>query len=243
MSQGPEAPPLAPPLGPDGGRFAYPQAERIWLALAICAALGGLAMALAPGLPFQARLGGHRTSLEGRSPAQRTNIALALRALDGAWVGPGARFSFNGVVGPRSPERGYQEAKAYMEQGLSRSVGGGVCQVSSTLYAALLGTRLPILERHPHGRRVDSVPPGLDAAVWFGKADLAFQNASPHPIRLKAWADPEGCHVELWGLGGPGLGAKVRTLSRPGPRGSLVVSVLRTEGPVERLMSRDLYLP
>lgn len=230
-------------LGPDGPRYAYALAERGWLLLPLLVALGALAWWARGHAPFQERVAAFATPLAGRSPAQLANIALALRALDGAWVPPGGRFSFNGVVGPRTVARGYQEAPAFMERGLSRSVGGGVCQVSSTLYAALQATRLPILERHAHARLVASVPPGRDAAVWFGLADLAFQNSSPAPFRLKAWADGRFCHVELWGQGAKGLAAQVRLQTKPGPQGGRVVSVLRREGSQERLLSRDLYLP
>lgn len=230
-------------LGPDGLRYAYGLAERGWLLLPLLVALGALAWWLRGQAPFQERLAAFATPLAGRSPAQLANISLALRALDGAWVPPGGRFSFNGVVGPRSIERGYQEAPAFMERGLSLSVGGGVCQVSSTLYAALQSTRLPILERHAHARLVASVPPGRDAAVWYGLADLAFQNSSPAALRLKAWADARFCHVELWGEGAKALGAQVRLQTKPGPQGGRVVSVLRREGGQERLLSRDRYLP
>lgn len=247
MPEGPsEAAALAKPYGergPDGARFAYGLAERGWLLVPLLVLLAGGAWWARSAAPFQERLAAFATPLAGRSSAQLANIRLALRALDGAWVPAGGRFSFNGVVGPRSVERGYQEAPAFMESGLSRSVGGGVCQVSSTLYAAVQSTRFPILERHPHGRLVSSVPPGRDAAVWFGQADLAFTNSSAAALRLKAWSDGKACHVELWGQGAKELGASVRLQTAPGARGARVVRVLRREGTQERQLSRDTYLP
>lgn len=134
--------------------------------------------------PFQAELGVYRTSLADRTAAQRQNIQQAALALDGWVIEPGESFSFNRGVGPRTPERGYRAAPAFMERDLVTSVGGGICQVSSTLYNAAALAGLPIVERHPHFRRVASVPPGRDATVWYGMTDLRFRNAGAHPVRL-----------------------------------------------------------
>lgn len=136
--------------------------------------------------PFQAELGMFRTSLAERSPEQRDNIQRAATALDGAVLEPGEEWSFNRHVGPRTPERGYRKAPAFLEQDLTESVGGGICQVSSTVYNAAALSGLTIVERHPHLRRVHSVPPGRDATVWYGKADLRLLNANRSPVRLSA---------------------------------------------------------
>lgn len=136
--------------------------------------------------PYQAELGMFRTSLIERSPEQRDNIQAAAAALDGAVLEPGVEWSFNRHVGPRTPERGYRNAPAFLEQDVTESVGGGICQVSSTAYNAAVLAGLTVVERHAHARRVRSVPPGRDATVWYGKADLRLRNATGAPVRLSA---------------------------------------------------------
>ncbi|HEY9855329.1 MAG TPA: VanW family protein [Stenomitos sp.] len=140
-----------------------------------------------------------RTSLAERSPEQRDNIQRAATALDGAVLEPGEEWSFNRRVGPRTPERGYCKAPAFLEQDLTESVGGGICQVSSTVYNAAALAGLGIVERHPHQRRVQSVPPGRDATVWYGKADLRLVNRSGAPVRLSARVEDEMLTVRFWG--------------------------------------------
>lgn len=149
--------------------------------------------------PFQAELGMFRTSLAERSPEQRDNIQRAVAALDGAVLEPGEEWSFNRHVGPRTPERGYRSAPAFLEQDVTESVGGGICQVSSTVYNAAALAGLAIIERHPHIRRVQSVPPGRDATVWYGKADLRLRNDTGAPVRLGARLSDEALTVRFVG--------------------------------------------
>jgi len=149
--------------------------------------------------PFQSELGMFRTSLAERSPEQRDNIQRAATALDGAVLEPGAEWSFNRQVGPRTPERGYCKAPAFLDQDLTESVGGGICQVSSTVYNAAALSGLGIMERHPHQRRVQSVPPGRDATVWYGKSDLRLLNQTDAPVRLSARVEDEMLTVRFWG--------------------------------------------
>ncbi|MNX61862.1 Vancomycin B-type resistance protein VanW [compost metagenome] len=149
--------------------------------------------------PFQTELGSYRTSLVDRTEAQYHNIRQAVLALDGVVIEPGESFSFNDNVGPRIPERGYREAPAFMERDLVTSVGGGVCQVSSSLYNAALLSGLTIVERHAHFRRVTSVPPGRDATVWYGAADLKFKNQFAYPVRLNLKVEKEGLGVLITG--------------------------------------------
>ncbi len=141
-----------------------------------------LALAVSAG---QQDLGSYTTSLAGRSPEQRHNIELAARALDGVVIRPRKAFSFNKAVGPRVSNRGYVPAPAIVQRELQASPGGGVCQVSSTLYNAALLAGLEIVERHPHSCPVSSVPPGRDATVVFGARDLKFGNTLPEPVTIR----------------------------------------------------------
>ncbi len=149
--------------------------------------------------PFQAELGMFRTSLTERSPEQRDNIRRAAAALEGAVLEPGEEWSFNRHVGPRTPERGYRSAPSYLERDVTVSVGGGICQVSSTVYNAAALSGLKIVERVSHNRRVRSVPPGRDATVWFGKADLKLLNDTAAPVRLSAAVSDEALTIRFLG--------------------------------------------
>lgn len=131
-------------------------------------------------------LGAYTTSVAERSPEQIHNIERAAHAIEGVRIRPGAIFSFNRVVGACSTDRGYVPAPAIIEGKLEESPGGGVCQVSSTLYNAALLAGLRIVERHPHSYPVRSVPPGRDATIVWGGPDLRFKNTLRDPITIRA---------------------------------------------------------
>jgi len=114
------------------------------------------------------------------------NIRLAAKAIDGTVVFPGEEFSFNEVVGPRTPDKGYAIAHVYIAGEVRNGYGGGVCQVSTTLYDAALLANLAVTERHNHMFTVSYVPLGMDAAVSYGHADLKFRNNTNYPIRIDA---------------------------------------------------------
>lgn len=124
------------------------------------------------------------TTLFGRTSAQRHNIALAASFLDEVVLSSGEVFSFAEVVGPTSRDRGFRKANAIRDGELSPEFGGGICQLSSTVYNAALLANLKIVERHRHLWQVRSVPPGLDAAVAYGHYDLKFQNDGRYPLVL-----------------------------------------------------------
>ncbi|HEY9900536.1 MAG TPA: VanW family protein [Pantanalinema sp.] len=210
-----------------------------------------LVLALGLGLwtrrPFQAELGAFRSGLFERSEAQRANIARAAAAIDGAVIEPGEVWSFNARVGPRTPERGYRLAPAYLERDLTSSVGGGICQVSSTLYNAAALGGLAIVERHPHLRRVRSVPPGRDATVWYGRADLRLRNAGVAPVRLEARLVDEALWVRVKGDASGTRRIRLETTpstaSRPGGGTYRTVRHVTGEGaPRAEILSLDSYL-
>ncbi len=104
------------------------------------------------------------------------NIRVAAAALDGQFIKPGEVFSFNKVVGPRSEEAGYKLAPTILNNEFIDSLGGGVCQCSTTLYNCVLLTGCKIVERNSHSLVVSYVPLGQDAAVAYGGKDLKFKN-------------------------------------------------------------------
>ncbi len=157
--------------------------------------------------PTPIPLSRYATSLEQRSGSQIHNIRQAAQSLDGVYIQPGEVFSFNQVVGPRRLERGYLPAPAFMVAETLDSVGGGICQVSSSLYNAALLAGLEVVERHPHYTVVESVPPGLDATVWYGLADLRLKNPFPWPVRLRAQIQGQQLVVSVLGRRSPARAA------------------------------------
>ncbi|HEY9687892.1 MAG TPA: VanW family protein [Coleofasciculaceae cyanobacterium] len=125
-------------------------------------------------------------STRSLNQAQLTNLRVAVKHLDGLVLRPGDSFSFNRVVGPRTAPRGYRLAPSYLGGESPASMGGGICLLSSAVYQLVLEAGLPIQERVPHLRTIHSVPPGLDATVWYGQADLKFANSLPIPLRVTA---------------------------------------------------------
>ena len=114
------------------------------------------------------------------------NIQLATAEFNGMRVEPGETVSFNKTTGERTEAKGYRPAGAYSGGVLVQEPGGGVCQVSTTLYNAAVKADLEIIERSPHTRVSDYVPIGLDAAVNWSSQDFKFKNTSDYPIFIVA---------------------------------------------------------
>lgn len=125
------------------------------------------------------------------------NIMLALASLNHTIIWPGETISFNEIVGPRTPERGYRLAPVIGGDGLG--FGGGVCQVSTTLFNAAVNADLTIVERHPHSTPVPYVPVGKDATVVFGAQDLIIKNKLETPVIIKAGIDRGKIMVTILG--------------------------------------------
>jgi vancomycin resistance protein YoaR len=114
------------------------------------------------------------------------NIRIASEKIHNTLLGPGEVFSFNDVVGPRTAEAGYQVAHVYTAGEVVDGIGGGICQVSSTLYNAVLYAGLETVERWNHVFTVEYVPLGQDATVSYGSVDFKFRNSTAWPIRIEA---------------------------------------------------------
>ncbi len=112
------------------------------------------------------------------------NIELALNKIDSSVIKTGGVFSFNRVVGNRTAARGFLPAPVLFQDKKSIQIGGGVCQVSSTLYNAVLLSDLKVVERYRHSSPISYLPLGLDATVAYGYRDMKFINTLPFPIRI-----------------------------------------------------------
>lgn len=133
------------------------------------------------------------------SQVNRTeNILLAAKALDGKLCAPGERFSFNESVGQRTAEAGYKEALIIEGNTFTLGLGGGVCQVSSTLYNAVILAELEILERHPHSLPVSYVPAGQDATVAFPVLDFKFRNSTDAYLLIRSFVEGNTLTFQLY---------------------------------------------
>lgn len=146
-------------------------------------------------------LGDFSTPLMG-SPDRVHNIRLSLEAINNTIVMPGEVFSFNGIVGERTRERGYRNAPIILGEAVVPGVGGGICQSSTTLYNAVREAELEIVERRIHSIAPSYIKHGLDAAVAWPYTDFKFRNDSDTPVIVKAAI--EKWRVRVWILGKKG---------------------------------------
>ncbi|MGO4886813.1 VanW family protein [Anaerobacillus sp. MEB173] len=133
------------------------------------------------------KIGEYVTYFNSRNKMRANNILLAVEAINNQVVFPGETFSFNKVLGNRTKEKGYLPAPVIIKGKVYQGVGGGICQVSSTLFNAVDKAGVEILERYSHSKRVPYVPPGRDATVsWYGP-DFIFRNSHNQPILIRAF--------------------------------------------------------
>ncbi|MCM3157856.1 VanW family protein [Bacillus subtilis] len=132
------------------------------------------------------QLGQYVTYFNSSNKSRSHNISLSAKAIDNHVVFPNETFSFNQVVGMRTRNKGYKSAPIIVKGELSEGVGGGICQVSSTLFNAVDRAGLQIVQRYSHTRSVSYVPPGRDATVSWGGPDFRFQNQYNQPILIRA---------------------------------------------------------
>lgn len=132
---------------------------------------------------FKDVLGSYTTTVGGSS-GRRENVRLSASFCDGTILLPGEVFSYNDVVGERTKARGFSEADAYLNGQTIKQVGGGICQTSSTLYAAVLYSNLEIVTRTNHSFASSYIGLGLDATVSWGGPEFEFSNNTKYPIKV-----------------------------------------------------------
>lgn len=137
------------------------------------------------------------TLFEAGSVGRVNNIARASGKLNGKLVKPGEIFAFNGVVGPIDEKNGYLKAPVIADNQVVDDYGGGICQVSTTLYGAVLLSGFEIIERYPHSKPVKYVPPGLDVTVAEGQKDFRFKNNLNHPVYIVSSTEPDMGYVKV----------------------------------------------
>ncbi len=131
------------------------------------------------------------TNASSSSSNRMSNIKLALESINGTWLDPGESFSFNETVGKRTAERGYKSATAYSGGKVTEELGGGICQVSTTLFNAAVKADLKIDRRSSHSLTVSYVDIGKDAAVDWDNKDLCFTNISEDRVYICGYVNEE----------------------------------------------------
>jgi len=147
-------------------------------------------------------LGACATPILDNSPGRLENVRLTAKLVNNTIIASGQEFSFNKITGEPTADRGFQPAAVFGDSGKQEmEVGGGMCQVSSTLYNAVVAAGLKVTERHPHSQPVNYIPPGKDATTYTDK-DFRFVNTTRWRLVTRAFIHPDGSKVtvDLWGL-------------------------------------------
>lgn len=149
---------------------------------------------------FPDLLATYSTSYASSNANRSTNIALAASKINGTVLMPGEEFSFNGTVGKRTASAGFKTATVYSNGQVTTDYGGGICQVSSTLYNSVLRANLEITNRVNHTFTVGYVPIGLDATVSWGAPDFKFKNSRNYPVKIVATTSNKRLTISVYGL-------------------------------------------
>ena len=139
------------------------------------------------------------TNISSSNSGRKYNVRKALNAIAGTKLSKGEKFSFNNVVGRRTAERGYKNAKIIMDGEFVEGVGGGVCQVSSTLYNAVLLAGLKVAKAQKHSQPVSYVKSGFDAMVNYGTSDLVFENNTNGEVYILCKYTPDKITISIYG--------------------------------------------
>lgn len=158
-----------------------------------------LTTAEAQKMGIKTRISTYTTTYSSNNRPRVNNIHTLADALDNILVAPGATFSLNESVGPRTAAKGYQEAPAIIGGRLVPSLGGGVCQVGTTMFNAVFESGLPIIERRNHSFYISSYPKGRDATLSWGGQDFKFKNDTEHWILITTSYTSTSLTVSLYG--------------------------------------------
>lgn len=148
---------------------------------------------------FKSTLGKYQTSFASSAEGRATNVSRATELTNGVILNPGDEFSYSGTVGKPSLKRGFAYATVYENNKPVQGIGGGICQVSSTLYNAVLLADLEVTERRNHSLPVGYVPKGRDATIATGSIDFKFKNNYNFPIKIVASSAGRVCKISIMG--------------------------------------------
>ena len=134
------------------------------------------------------------------NPNRTTNLIIASSKITGTVIMPGEKFSFNDIVGERTVAAGYKNAAIFVNGQVEDGLAGGICQVSSTLYNAVVGANLKIAERHNHSKLTSYLPGGKDATVVWGLYDFQFINNRKYPIKIQMSVEGGIITAKIFGI-------------------------------------------
>ena len=149
---------------------------------------------------FPDQLSTFTTRYDASDRDRSTNLRLACEKINGTVIKPGETFSYNATLGPRTSAAGYKNAKVYENGQVVDGIGGGICQISSTLYNAALMSDMEIVERRNHQFVTSYVGAGRDATVVYGSTDFRFKNTRTYPVRIVASAKNGVATVSIFGI-------------------------------------------
>ena len=149
---------------------------------------------------FPDQLATFSTNYQASNVNRTTNLKLAANKINGTVLLPGEEFSYNKIVGERTAEAGFKSAAIFSAGKVVDGLGGGICQISSTLYDAVVMANLEITERRNHQFVTSYLPGGKDATVVWGSQDFKFKNTRNYPIRITATVEGGVATVQVWGL-------------------------------------------
>ncbi len=156
-------------------------------------------------------LGEFQTTLNPHQTSRNNNIKIASNRIDGTVLTPGSIFSFDKIVGRRNQANGFQAATEIRNGNLAKGIGGGICQVATTLYNAFMSAGLPTLERHIHSNYIAAYPTGRDASIAEGRYDLKFENNTNSSVLIKVLVDNERLIIRIYGR----KNNRVNTFTKP----------------------------
>ena len=148
--------------------------------------------------PKETEISTFTTNIRNKDARRQNNITITCKTLSGIEIKPGETFSFCDIVGDSTTEKGYQEAEIYVKGEKKMGLGGGNCQVSTTLYNAVLNIpEFEVLERHQHSGHVPYIEEGKDAAVSYGAYDFKFKNNTQNTIRIVMENTPDNITAKI----------------------------------------------
>lgn len=155
------------------------------------------------------RIGTYTTTFNNSDPNRNNNLVVGCRYINGTVIAPGGVFSANAELGSQTAAGGYKNAGVYVNGKVEQGMAGGVCQITSTVYNAVILAELEIVERSPHSMTVGYVPLGRDAAIAGTYKDLKFRNNTDYPIYVEAYAGGGQLVVNIYGHEVHNAGRKV----------------------------------
>ena len=158
---------------------------------------------------IDSRLGYFVTRFNPGDTGRTQTVRLAINMCDGKILQPGDIFSVNGIVGARTLARGFGVGLVFVDGKMQKDVGGGMCQVATTLFNAAMLADLKIVERHQHVRTIPYATPGRDATVWYGQKDFKFQNDTDAPVYVSYKTTLSHAIVSIFGKNVPGRKVKL----------------------------------